>query len=174
MISCLGESRGSGRASLRTSLFASSLERGTNQISGSRCRGRIRGSEVICDDDDGDRPVSAFRRAPLSLARAAALRRFRFAMILFCIAMMVTLYSSAESERATREGEIATARTKPHRDAMEEPDPHIAAAGQGPGKPKSAEKDTAHIEHAGRIRFETTSGRARANSIILEGEAASP
>jgi hypothetical protein len=147
------------------------VERDANQITGSRGRGRIRESEVNCDDDEGDRPASAYRRAPLSFARAAALRRFRFAMILFCIAMTATLCSSAVSEWATCEGEIATGRAKPHRDAMEEPDPHIAAASQ---KPKSAEEDSAHVEHAGRFRFEAASGRARANSINLEGEAAAP
>lgn len=174
MILCLGESRGRGRAPVRASLSASSVERDANQITGSHGRGRIRESEVNCDDDEGDRPASAYRRAPLSFARAAALRRFRFAMILFCIAMTVTLYSSAVSEWAACEGEIATGRAKPHRDAMEEPDPHIAAASQAPEKPKSADADSAQIEPAGRFRFEAASGRARANSIILEGEAAAP
>lgn len=175
MISCLGESRGRWR----TSFSASSVERDANQITGSRSRDRTREFEVNCDDDEGDRSAPALRRAPFSFARAAAarakaLRRFRFAMILFCIAMMVTLCFSAENERAMHEEEIATAWAKPHRDAMEEPDPRIAAAGQAPERPKSAGEDSAHVEHAGRFRFETTSGRARANSIIPEGEAASP
>lgn len=121
------------------------------------------------------------RRFPF--ARAEARWRFRLAMMLFCVAMAVTLYSSSESDWAKREADITAAKAEahlieePHCAAMEEPDQRIAAANQTLERSNSAHEDAARDAPAGdaeRVRFEAKSGRAGVDCMILEGKDVSP
>jgi hypothetical protein len=121
------------------------------------------------------------RRFPF--ARAEARWRFRLAMMLFCVAMTVTLYSSSENDRAMREADITAAKAEahsieePHCEAMEEPDQRLAAANQTLEWSNSAHEDAARgapVGDAERFGFEVKSERAGADCMILEGKDVSP